>query len=46
ASHFYAWETSQRLGLGAEGGVRVGLAPYNDATDIDRLLEGLRTLPR
>ncbi|MCK0113357.1 cysteine desulfurase-like protein [Ornithinimicrobium sp. F0845] len=46
ASHFYAWETSQRLGLGAEGGVRVGLAPYNDASDVDRLLEALRTLPR
>lgn len=46
ASHFYAWETSQRLGLGTEGGVRVGLAPYTDDSDIDRLLGGLRTLPR
>lgn len=46
ASHFYAWETSHHLGLGAEGGVRVGLAPYTDDSDIDRLLEGLRTLPR
>lgn len=46
ASHFYAWETSQHLGLGAEGGVRVGLAPYTDESDVDRLLEGVRSLPR
>lgn len=46
ASHFYAWETSHHLGLGAAGGVRVGLAPYTNDADIDRLLEGLRTLPR
>jgi cysteine desulfurase family protein (TIGR01976 family) len=48
ASHFYAWECSHRLGLGAEGGVRVGLAPYTDEDDVDRLLTGLReiTAPR
>ena len=46
ASHFYAWEASHHLGLGAGGGVRVGLAPYTDDSDIDRLLVGLRTLPR
>ncbi|QDO88022.1 cysteine desulfurase-like protein [Ornithinimicrobium ciconiae] len=46
ASHFYAWETSHHLGLGAAGGVRVGLAPYTDDSDIDRLVVGLRTLPR
>ncbi|WP_109472222.1 cysteine desulfurase-like protein [Ornithinimicrobium cavernae] len=45
AGHFYAWETSHHLGLGADGGVRVGLAPYTDEADVDRLLEGLRTLP-
>ncbi len=44
ASHFYAWECSQRLGLGAHGGVRVGLAPYTSDDDVDRLLTGLRDL--
>lgn len=38
---FYAYEASQRLGLGAAGGLRIGLAPYNDAEDVDRLLRGL-----
>lgn len=44
AGHFYAWECSHHLGLGAEGGVRVGLAPYTDDTDADRLVEGLTAL--
>lgn len=44
ASHFYAWECSHRLGLGADGGVRVGLAPYTNDDDIDRLLTGLRKI--
>jgi cysteine desulfurase family protein (TIGR01976 family) len=39
---FYALEASRRLGLGDNGGLRVGLAPYNNDTDVDRLLEGLR----
>lgn len=38
---FYALEASRRLGLGDTGGLRVGLAPYNDTRDADRLLEGL-----
>ena len=38
---FYAIETSRRLGLGDTGGLRVGLAPYTSAEDVDRLLEGL-----
>ncbi|MFC8511788.1 cysteine desulfurase-like protein [Streptomyces sp. NPDC057257] len=38
---FYALEASRRLGLGDTGGLRVGLAPYNNAEDVDRLLEGL-----
>ena len=41
AGSFYAIETSRRLGLGEGGGLRVGLAPYNDADDVDRLLQGL-----
>ncbi len=41
ASSFYALEASRHLGLGDGGGVRVGLAPYVDDGDVDRLLEGL-----
>ena len=41
SGNFYALECSRWLGLGDEGGVRVGLAPYSDQSDIDRLLEGL-----
>lgn len=42
AGHFYAWECSHRVGLGPAGGVRVGLAPYTNEDDVDRLLAGLR----
>ncbi|MBL1100303.1 cysteine desulfurase-like protein [Streptomyces coffeae] len=38
---FYALEPSRRLGLGDTGGLRVGLAPYTSAEDVDRLLNGL-----
>ncbi len=41
AGSFYAYEASRRLGLGAAGGLRVGLAPYSDDDDVDRLLAGL-----
>jgi selenocysteine lyase/cysteine desulfurase len=41
AGHFYAIECSRHLGLGDSGGVRVGLAPYTSADDIDRLITGL-----
>lgn len=41
ASHFYALEASRSLGLGDEGGVRAGLAPYTDDSDVDRLLAGV-----
>lgn len=41
SSNFYALEASRRLGLGDAGGLRVGLAPYTDDDDIDRLLAGL-----
>jgi cysteine desulfurase family protein (TIGR01976 family) len=44
ASNFYALEASRFLGLGDSGGVRVGLAPYSSAADVDRLLEGLRSI--
>ncbi|MEU2349676.1 cysteine desulfurase-like protein [Modestobacter sp. NPDC049651] len=42
AGSFYAIEASRHLGLGDDGGLRVGLAPYNDDADVDRLLDGLR----
>jgi cysteine desulfurase family protein (TIGR01976 family) len=41
ASSFYAWETSHHLGLGPEGGLRVGLAPYTTEDEIDRLVTAL-----
>lgn len=41
AGSFYAYEASRRLGLGATGGLRVGLAPYSDDDDVDRLLASL-----
>lgn len=44
AGHFYAWECSHHLGLGADGGVRVGLAPYTNDDDVDRLLDALTRL--
>lgn len=40
SDNFYALEASRRLGLGDEGGLRVGLAPYSNDDDIDRLLAG------
>ncbi|GAB3474836.1 cysteine desulfurase-like protein [Nocardiopsis coralliicola] len=41
AGAFYAVEASRRLGLGDTGGLRIGIAPYTDAADVDRLLTGL-----
>ncbi len=41
AGSFYACEPSRLLGLGPTGGLRAGLAPYSDTTDVTRLLEGL-----
>ncbi|NKQ27037.1 cysteine desulfurase-like protein [Streptomyces galbus] len=41
SSHFYALEASRHLGLGDSGGLRIGLAPYNDTEDVDRLLAAL-----
>ena len=45
AGTFYAYEPARRLGLD-EGGLRVGLAVYNDDNDVDRLLDGLRAFTR
>lgn len=41
AGSFYALEASRHLGLGDDGGLRVGLSPYNDTDDVERLLAGL-----
>ncbi len=41
AGSFYAYEPARRIGLGSAGGLRVGLAPYTDDSDVDRLLDGL-----
>jgi cysteine desulfurase family protein (TIGR01976 family) len=41
AGTFYALEASRRLGFGDAGALRVGLAPYTDDGDVDRLLAGL-----
>ncbi len=38
---FYAYETAGHLGLGQAGGLRIGLAPYNTAAEVDRLLSAL-----
>ncbi|MFD4343567.1 cysteine desulfurase-like protein [Streptomyces coelicoflavus] len=46
AGSFYALEASRRLGLGDEGAVRVGLAPYTSADDVDSLLTALAGLGR
>ncbi|MEB8343843.1 cysteine desulfurase-like protein [Streptomyces endophyticus] len=44
AGSFYAVEASRRLGLGDAGGVRVGLAPYSSAEDVERLLAALEAV--
>lgn len=40
AGTFYAREAARSLGL-PDGGLRIGLAPYSDDDDVDRLLDGL-----
>lgn len=44
SGNFYALECSRWLGLGDDGGVRVGLAPYSTREDVDRLLAGLQAI--
>jgi selenocysteine lyase/cysteine desulfurase len=41
---YYAVEVMKRLGLGAEGAVRVGFVHYNTAAEVDRLLAALEEL--
>jgi cysteine desulfurase family protein (TIGR01976 family) len=42
AGSFYAIEAATRLGLGSQGGLRVGLAPYNNGEDVQKLLSTLK----
>jgi cysteine desulfurase family protein (TIGR01976 family) len=44
AGSFYALEASRHLGLGDTGAVRVGLAPYTNQSDVDRLVEAVEQL--
>jgi selenocysteine lyase/cysteine desulfurase len=46
AGNFYALEPSRHLGLGDEGGLRAGLAPYSDDDDVDRLVAGIEAFLR
>lgn len=41
AGSFYAHEPFAQLGVADSGGLRIGLAPYNDDEDIDRLVTAL-----
>lgn len=41
AGNFYAIEACDSLGLGAQGALRAGLAPYSTRDDVDRLLASL-----
>ena len=42
----YAYELCTVLGLEPDGAVRAGLVHYNDASDVDRFLEGIAELAR
>ena len=44
AGSFYALEASRHAGLGDAGGVRIGLAAYTTADEVDRLLAALGDL--
>lgn len=46
AGTFYALECSRWLGLGDDGAVRAGIAPYTNESDVDRLLDGVRRIAR
>ena len=46
AGSFYALEASRWVGLGDEGAVRAGIAPYTTEEDVDRLLAGVTQLAR
>jgi len=41
SGQFYAYEPYRRLGIDDEGGLRLGLAPYSTADEVDRALVAL-----
>ncbi|MFI6316307.1 cysteine desulfurase-like protein [Nonomuraea sp. NPDC050556] len=45
SGHSYAWELTGALGIRDGGAVRAGLVHYNDRSDVERLLEGVRSIP-
>jgi selenocysteine lyase/cysteine desulfurase len=44
--NFYALEASRWIGLGDDGAIRAGLAPYTSEGDVDRLIAGVEELSR
>jgi cysteine desulfurase family protein (TIGR01976 family) len=46
AGSFYAIVASRWIGLGDDGAVRAGLAPYTNDDEVDRLLEGVAEISR
>ncbi|MGV9864071.1 cysteine desulfurase-like protein [Rhodococcus koreensis] len=46
ASNFYALEACRFMGLGDDGAVRIGLAPYTDESDVGRLVDALDEIAR
>ena len=46
AGSFYAYEAFRRLGLDDEHGLRLGVAPYTDDSDVARVLDGLAAVLR
>ena len=42
--NYYAVEVMERLGLGAEGAVRIGLMHYNTTDEVDRFVGALNEL--
>jgi cysteine desulfurase family protein (TIGR01976 family) len=46
AGSFYALEASRHAGLGDTGGVRIGLAAYTTAEEVDRLVDALADVTR
>ena len=44
--NFYALEASRWIGLGDDGAIRAGLAPYTSEGDVDRLVAGVEELSR
>jgi cysteine desulfurase family protein (TIGR01976 family) len=46
AGSFYAYEPFRRLALDDQHGLRLGVAPYTDDTDVARLLDGLAAFLR